>query len=60
LIARLTGFAGKILFDPTKPNGQPRRKLDTSRAKARFGFQSRVPFDEGVRQTIEWYQAQKQ
>jgi GDP-L-fucose synthase len=58
LIARLTGFAGKILFDPTKPNGQPRRKLDTSRAKARFGFQSRVPFDEGLRQTIAWYQAQ--
>jgi GDP-L-fucose synthase len=60
LIARLAGFSGKILFDHTKPNGQPRRKLDTSRAKARLGFQSRVPFDEGLRQTIAWYQAQKQ
>jgi GDP-L-fucose synthase len=60
LIARLAGFSGKILFDPTKPNGQPRRKLDTSRAKARLGFQSRVPFDEGLRQTIEWYQQQTQ
>jgi GDP-L-fucose synthase len=55
LVARLTGFGGKIVFDPAKPNGQPRRKLDTSRAKAKFGFESRVPFEEGLRKTIEWY-----
>jgi len=55
LIARLTGFTGKVVFDPTKPNGQPRRKLDTSRAKAKFGFESRVRFEEGLQKTIEWY-----
>jgi GDP-L-fucose synthase len=58
LVARLTGFAGKIVFDPTKPNGQPRRKLDTSRAKARFGFASQVRFEEGLRKTIGWHQQQ--
>ena len=55
LIARLTGFAGKIVWDTTKPNGQPRRKLDTSRAEERFGFRARVPFDEGLRKTVAWY-----
>jgi len=55
LIARLTGFEGKIVWDTTKPNGQPRRKLDTSRAKEKFGFEARVPFEEGLRKTIEWY-----
>jgi GDP-L-fucose synthase len=55
LIARLTGFAGKIVFDPTKPNGQPRRKLDTTRARERFGFESCVRFEEGLQKTIEWY-----
>ena len=58
LIARLTGFAGKIAFDTTKPNGQPRRKLDTSRAKERFGFEARTTFEDGVRKTIEWYTTQ--
>ena len=58
LIARLTGFTGKIVFDPTKPNGQPRRKLDTSRAKERFGFEAKVAFEEGLRKTIEWYTTQ--
>ena len=55
LIARLTAFAGNIVWDTTKPNGQPRRKLDTSRAKALFGFESRTPFDGGLERTIEWY-----
>lgn len=57
-IARLTEFKGRIVWDATKPNGQPRRKLDTSRAKEYFGFESRVPFEEGLRKTIEWYLGQ--
>ncbi len=59
LIARLTGFDGKIVWDTGKPNGQPRRKLDTSRAEHEFGFKSRVRFEEGLRQTIEWYGQEK-
>ena len=54
-IARLTGFTGQITWDTTKPNGQPRRKLDTRRAEALFGFHSRTDFEAGLRQTIEWY-----
>jgi GDP-L-fucose synthase len=57
LIARHTGFAGTIAWDPTKPNGQPRRCLDTGRAERLFGFRARMPFDEGLRRTIEWYRA---
>jgi GDP-L-fucose synthase len=59
-IARLTGFGGRIVWDTTKPNGQPRRKLDTSRAKEFFGFESRVPFEDGLRKTIEWYLAERE
>jgi len=55
LIARLTGFKGKILWDPTKPDGQPRRCLDVSRAQRAFGFKASVDFEEGLRRTIEWY-----
>ena len=58
-IARLTGFKGSIVWDTSKPNGQPRRKLDTTRAREWFGFQSRVPFEEGLRKTIDWYVAQR-
>lgn len=58
-IARLTGFEEKIVWDTTKPNGQPRRKLDTSRAKRLFGFSAKVGFEEGLRRTVEWYQAQR-
>lgn len=54
-IARFTGFTGRIIWDTSKPNGQPRRKLDTSRAKACFGFESTTPFSEGLKQTIAWY-----
>lgn len=54
-IARLTGFEGKIVWDTTKPNGQPRRKLDTSRAKEGFAFQAKTNFEDGLRRTIEWY-----
>ncbi len=54
-IARLTGFTGRVVFDPTKPNGQPRRKLDTTRAQERFGFVSQTTFEDGLRETIKWY-----
>ena len=55
LIAHLTGFEGKLVWDTTKPNGQPRRGLDTSRAADYFGWRASVPFEEGLRQTIAWY-----
>jgi len=55
LIARLTGFEGKLVWDTTKPNGQPRRGLDTSRAAEYFGWRANVPFEDGLRQTIAWY-----
>jgi GDP-L-fucose synthase len=57
MIARLTGFAGEVVWDASQPNGQPRRCLDTSRAEALFGFRARTPFEEGLRKTIEWYQS---
>ena len=56
LIARLTGFEGELVWDTTKPNGQPRRALDVSRAEQYFGFRARTPFEEGLRRTIQWYQ----
>ena len=55
MIIRLTGFEGKLVWDTEKPNGQPRRGLDVSRAKEYFGWQAQVPFEEGMRRTIEWY-----
>lgn len=55
LIARLTGFQGDVVWDTTKPNGQPRRALDVTRAKEFFGFQASMPFEEGLQRTIEWY-----
>lgn len=55
LIARLTGFAGNLVWDTTKPNGQPRRGLDVSRAEKYFGFKAKMPFEEGLRRTIDWY-----
>ena len=54
-IVRLTGFEGEVQWDSSKPNGQPRRKLDTSRAKALFGFESQTTFEDGLQRTIEWY-----
>jgi len=56
LIVRLTRFAGEIRWDPSKPDGQPRRALDTSRARERFGFVATTEFEDGVRRTIEWYE----
>ena len=55
LIVKLTGYEGEIVWDTSKPNGQPRRGLDTSRAKEYFGFEAQTPFEEGLRRTIEWY-----
>lgn len=55
LIAELTGFTGKLRFDPTKPNGQPRRQLDVSRAREYFGFEAKTTFREGLHDLIEWY-----
>lgn len=60
LIAKETGFAGQIVWDPTKPDGQPRRVLDVSRARDLLGFQARTNFSEGLRRTVEWYKAQEQ
>jgi len=54
-ITRLTGFAGELTWDTTKPNGQPRRVLDISRADEYFGFRARTEFEEGLRKTIKWY-----
>jgi GDP-L-fucose synthase len=58
-IASITGFAGRITWDATKPNGQPRRCLDVSRAEREFGFHATTLFDVGLRQTIEWYQSRR-
>ena len=55
LIARLTGYQGKLVWDTNQPNGQPRRALDTSRAAEYFGWRASISFEEGLRQTIAWY-----
>ena len=55
LIAELTGFQGEIVWDITKPDGQPRRKLDTGKAEREFGFKAKMDFREGLKKTIEWY-----
>jgi GDP-L-fucose synthase len=58
LIARLTGFDREIRWDATKPDGQPRRSLDTSRARERFGFDARTSFEDGLRATIDAYRTE--
>jgi len=55
LIAELTGFKGRIVWDTTKPDGQPRRRLDTTKAEKYFGFKAKTDFREGLKKTIEWY-----
>lgn len=55
LIAKLTGFAGRLTWDSTKPDGQPRRSLDTTRAKQEFGFRAGTDFVTGLQRTIDWY-----
>ncbi|MBN1123661.1 MAG: GDP-L-fucose synthase [Sedimentisphaerales bacterium] len=59
-IANLTGFTGEIRWDSSKPDGQPRRCLDVSRAKTEFGFEARTGFDEGLKATIEWYRVNQE
>ncbi|MHC4269497.1 MAG: NAD-dependent epimerase/dehydratase family protein, partial [Planctomycetota bacterium] len=54
-ITKLTGFEGKIVWDPTKPDGQPRRKLDTSRSEKLFNYNAKTSLDEGLEKTINWY-----
>ena len=60
LIAELTGFTGTLVFDRTKPDGQPRRMLDVNRAERRFGFKATTDFRAGLRRTIEWYRAHRE
>ena len=59
LIAELVGFQGDLVFDPTKPDGQPRRSLDVSRARAAFGFKASTDFRQGLSRTIAWYRAHR-
>jgi len=60
MIQRMTGFEGKLAWQTDKPNGQPRRGLDVSRAKEYFGWQAQVPFEEGMRRTIEWFKENRE
>ena len=59
LIAAMVGYEGELVWDPTKPDGQPRRRVDPSRAEALFGWRARMPFEEGLRTTIDWYLANR-
>jgi GDP-L-fucose synthase len=54
-VASVTGYTGTIVWDTSQPNGQPRRKLDVSRARERFGFSAKTTFDDGLKQTATWY-----
>lgn len=60
LIVKLTGFKGSVTWDASKPDGQPRRCLDTSKAEQEFGFKAKTNFEEGLKKTIEWYVAERQ
>ena len=55
LIVELTGFKGRIIWDKSKPDGQPRRMLDTTKAFKEFGFKAKTTFKQGLKRTIEWY-----
>jgi GDP-L-fucose synthase len=57
LVAEEAGYRGRLVWDASKPDGQPRRALDVTRAEALFGFRARVDFVEGLRRTIGWYRA---
>jgi GDP-L-fucose synthase len=59
LIARLCRFEGEIVWDPTKPDGQPRRMLDTGKALREFGWKAKIPFEEGLRETVAWFEAHR-
>jgi GDP-L-fucose synthase len=58
LIVRLTGFKGQVIWDTTKPDGQPRRCLDVSKTEKEFGFKAEINFEEGLKKTVEWYKKQ--
>ena len=58
-IVQITGFKGEVIWNTSQPDGQPRRMLDTSRAKAEFGFQAEMGFDEGLKRTADWYRENK-
>jgi GDP-L-fucose synthase len=60
MIAKACGFQGRLVWDATKPDGQPRRCLDTSRARERLGWQASTPFEEGLRRTVQWYRAERE
>ena len=55
----MTGFKGKVVWDTTKPDGQPRRCLDTTKAGKEFGFKAKMTFEEGLKKTIEWYKKER-
>ena len=59
MIAELTEFKGEIIWDKTKPDGQPRRSLDTAKAFKEFGFKAKISFKEGLKETVKWYKEQK-
>jgi len=56
----MTGFKGRLTWDTSRPNGQPRRALDVSRAEALLGFRAAMPFEEGLRRTIAWYEQNRE
>ncbi|MEY2437735.1 MAG: GDP-L-fucose synthase, partial [Acidimicrobiaceae bacterium] len=60
LIVAAVGYEGEIRWYTTKPDGQPRRRVDVTRARERFGFEASVGFDEGLRRTVEWYLANRE
>ena len=60
MITELTGFNGNIVWDTLKPDGQPRRLFDNSRAEREFGFKAKTGFKEGLEKTIEWYKSNRQ
>jgi GDP-L-fucose synthase len=59
VVASVTGFSGRLVWDSSKPNGQPRRRLEVSRARERFGFVAGTPFAEGIRRTVAYYEANR-
>jgi GDP-L-fucose synthase len=59
IVAEATGFKGKIVWDTSRPNGQPRRCLDTSQAQKAFGFTAKTPLLDGIRETVAWYRQER-
>ena len=57
MIQRTTGYEGKVEWNTSKPDGQPRRSLDTTRAREHFGFTAKISLEEGIRRTVEWFEA---